>query len=82
MTMEEKAMELYLGGNGATQEEVRKATGCAVACRNVWRRYPGPKWTTWEKNSEGRPVKRYFALPFSRRNYGGAGVASAAAAAF
>jgi hypothetical protein len=60
MTMEEKAIELYQRDQGATQEEVRAATGCAVACRNVWRRYPGRKWTVWEKNSAGYPVKRYF----------------------
>jgi hypothetical protein len=60
MTMEDMAMELYRREGGATQEEVRAATGCAVACRNVYRRYRGRKWKTDEKNSAGYPVKRYF----------------------
>jgi hypothetical protein len=60
MTMEEKAMKLYRRALGATQEEVRAATGCRVPCRNVWRRHAGRKWLIWEKNRAGYPVKRYF----------------------
>jgi hypothetical protein len=60
MTMEQMAMQLYRRPQGATQEEVRKFTGCAVACRNVWRAYRGTKWTTLELNGIGRRVKRYF----------------------
>jgi hypothetical protein len=60
ITMESKAMELYRREEGATQEEVRQATGCAVACRNVWRQYPGPKRKVREKNSAGYWVMRYF----------------------